>query len=137
MFQISVVAKAADTESEHKINDPATAGQREVGGVCAMVNLKRNKHQIAREKLITAMLEGHTFQEVSGGSPMPEKQSMAYHLLRAIRIKGSMALSDERYGHPINYVEKRALFSKPPAERLPARRIPSFRPLYESALVST
>ena len=58
-----------------------------------LVNLERNKHHIAREKLITAMLEeGHIFQEVSGGSPMPVKRSMAYHLLRAIRIKGNMAL---------------------------------------------
>jgi len=106
-----------------------------MGKECELVNLERNRHHIAREKLIKVMLEGHTFQEVSGGSPMPEKRSMAYHLLRAILIKGSMALSDERYGHPINYVEKHALFSKPPAERLPARRIPPFRLLCESALV--
>jgi hypothetical protein len=30
MIQISGVAKAADAESEYKINDPSTAGQREV-----------------------------------------------------------------------------------------------------------
>jgi hypothetical protein len=30
MYQITVVAKAADTESEYKINDPSTAGHREV-----------------------------------------------------------------------------------------------------------
>jgi hypothetical protein len=42
-----------------------------------LVNLESNKHHTAREKLITAMLKGHTFQEVSGGSPMPVKRSMA------------------------------------------------------------
>ncbi len=57
-----------------------------------LVNMERNKRHIAREKLITAMLEGHIFQEESGGSPIPVKRSMAYHLLRAIRIKGNMAL---------------------------------------------
>jgi transposase len=62
--------------------------------------LERNQRQIAREQLVTAMLEGRTFQEVSAESPVPVKRAMAYRLLRAVRTKGSIALQDGRQGHP-------------------------------------
>ena len=62
---------------------------------------EKNKRQIAKEQLITAMLEGRTFQEVSKGSDVPLKRTMAYRLLHAVRTKGNIALQDGRHGHPV------------------------------------
>lgn len=42
---------------------------------------ERNGPQITREQLVTAMLEGQTWQQVSTGLPMPVKRAMAYRLL--------------------------------------------------------
>jgi transposase len=56
--------------------------------------------QMTREQVVTAMLEGRTFQEVSSGSRMPVKRAMAYRLLRAVRAQGPIALQDRRQGHP-------------------------------------
>jgi transposase len=65
------------------------------------VNGERNcQRQVAREQLVTAMLKGRTFQEVSAASPVPVKQAMAYRLLRAVRTRGNIALQDGRRGHP-------------------------------------
>lgn len=47
--------------------------------------------QMTREQVVTAMLEGRTFQEVSSGSRMPVKRAMAYRLLRAVRTQGPIA----------------------------------------------
>jgi transposase len=66
----------------------------------AVVNVERNQRKLARVQLVTAMSEGRTFQEVSTGSPPPVKRAMAYRLLRAVRIKGNVALQDGRHGHP-------------------------------------
>jgi transposase len=65
------------------------------------VNMERNHRQAAREHLVTAMLEGQTWQQVSTGFPMPVKRAMAYRLLHAVRIKGDIALQDGRHGHPV------------------------------------
>lgn len=46
--------------------------------------MERNQRQVAREQLVTAMLEGRPFQEVNTGSSLPVKRAMAYRLLRAI-----------------------------------------------------
>jgi transposase len=61
--------------------------------------LERSQRQAAREQLVTAMLEGRTFQEMSAGSSVPLKRAMAYRLLHAVRTKGSSALQDGRHGH--------------------------------------
>jgi transposase len=66
----------------------------------ALINMERNQRRVARAQVVTAMLEGRTFQEVSTGSPSPVKRAMAYRLLRAVRIKGDIALQDGRHGHP-------------------------------------
>ena len=66
-----------------------------------LMNAKRNQRQAAREQLITVMLEGRTFQEVSKGSDVPLKRAMAYRLLRAVRTQGESALQDGRHGHPV------------------------------------
>jgi transposase len=65
-----------------------------------LMNGERNERQFAREQLITAMLGGCTFREVSTGSPLPVKRAMAYRLLRTVRTKGNVALQDGRHGHP-------------------------------------
>lgn len=65
------------------------------------ISLERNQRQEARERLVFAMLEGRTFQEVSAESSLPVKRAMAYRLLRAVRAKGNIALQDGRHGHPI------------------------------------
>ncbi len=60
----------------------------------------QTERQRAREQLITALLEGRAFQEVSRGSAVPVKRAMAYRLLRAVRTQGTIALQDRRQGHP-------------------------------------
>ena len=66
-----------------------------------LIKVERSQRQVAREQLITAMLEGRTFQEVSKGSDVPLKRAMAYRLLYAVRTKGESALQDGRHGHPV------------------------------------
>lgn len=60
----------------------------------------QTERRAAREQLITALLEGRTFQEVSRGASVPVKRAMAYRLLRAVRTQGTVALQDGRHGHP-------------------------------------
>ena len=62
---------------------------------------EKDRRQVAREQLITAMLEGRSFQEASKGSPVPLKRAMAYRLLGAVRTQGESALQDGRHGHPV------------------------------------
>ena len=63
-------------------------------------NSARHQRQAAREQLVTSMLEGHTFGQVSANTPTPLKRAMAYRLLHAVRTKGEIALQDRRHGHP-------------------------------------
>ena len=65
-----------------------------------LVNGERTERQVARAQLVTAMLEGQSWQQVSAGSPAPVKRAMAYRLLRAVRTKGKIALQDGRHGYP-------------------------------------
>ena len=65
-----------------------------------VVNRACHEHQMARAHLVTAMLAGQTWQQVSAGFPLPVKRAMAYRLLRAVRIKGTIAFQDGRHGHP-------------------------------------
>jgi transposase len=62
-------------------------------------NVMQTERQVAREQLVTALLEGRTFQEVNRGSLVPLKRAMAYRLLRAVRRQGKIALQDRRQGH--------------------------------------
>ena len=61
---------------------------------------ERNKRQEAREQLVTALLEGHSWKEISARPDVPLKRAMAYRLLHAVRTEGSIALQDGRHGHP-------------------------------------
>jgi transposase len=65
-----------------------------------LVNVQRSQRQVARERLVTAMLEGQSWQQINARSPLPVKRAMAYRLLRAVRTKGNSALQDGRHGHP-------------------------------------
>ena len=51
----------------------------------------RQNGKRAREQLVTALVAGRTFQEVSAAAPVPVKRAMAYRLLRAVRTKGNSA----------------------------------------------
>ena len=65
------------------------------------MNVQSDERHIAREQLVTAMLGGQSWQQVSAGAPVPVKRAMAYRLLHAVRTKGNIALQDGRHGHPI------------------------------------
>lgn len=67
---------------------------------CKEVNMARYQRQAAREQLVTSMLEGQTFRQVSASTPTLLKRAMAYRLLHAVRTKGEIALQDGRHGHP-------------------------------------
>lgn len=60
----------------------------------------QTERQGAREQLVTALLEGQSWPQVSAGVCVPLKRAMAYRLLRAVRTKGKVALQDGRHGHP-------------------------------------
>ena len=75
-------------------------GVRHMGQEPTVGNREKSQHRVAREHLVTAMLEGHSWQQVSAGALVPLKRAMAYRLLRAVRIKGPIALQDGRHGHP-------------------------------------
>lgn len=62
--------------------------------------MEKTERQAARERLVTAMLAGQSWQEAARATAMPVKRAMAYRLLRAVRTKGNTALQDERHGHP-------------------------------------
>lgn len=62
--------------------------------------MQSNERYRAKEQLITALLEGRTFQQASFDSQVPVKRAMAYRLLRAVRTQGTIALQDRRHGHP-------------------------------------
>jgi transposase len=62
--------------------------------------MEKNERQAARERLVTAMLAGQSWQEAAGATAMPVKRAMAYRLLRAVRTNGNTALQDGRHGHP-------------------------------------
>jgi transposase len=64
------------------------------------MNRERNERQEARERLVTALLEGQSWQAVREGPDVPLKRAMAYRLLRAVRTHGKVALQDGRHGHP-------------------------------------
>jgi len=80
--------------------DKGGGGVRPIDKECKLVNVERNQRRVAREQLVTAMVEGQSWQEVNTGSSLPVKRAMAYRLLRAVRIKGNIALQDGRHGHP-------------------------------------
>jgi hypothetical protein len=52
-----------------------------VGKESKRMNMERNERQEARERLVTALLEGQSWQAVSEGSDVPLKRAMAYRLL--------------------------------------------------------
>jgi len=80
--------------------DLAKVGGHHMGKECQSGNRERNHRQVARERLVTEMLEGRTFRQVSTSTPTPLKRAMAYRLLRAVRTKGTNVLHDGRHGHP-------------------------------------
>jgi transposase len=62
--------------------------------------MEKTERQAARERLVTAMLAGQSWQEAARATAMPVKRAMAYRLLRAVRTNGHTALQDGRQGHP-------------------------------------
>lgn len=62
--------------------------------------MEKSERQAARERLVTAMLAGQSWQEAARATAMPVKRAMAYRLLRTVRTKGNTALQDGRHGHP-------------------------------------
>jgi len=80
--------------------DKGGGGVRPIDKEGKLVNVERNQRQVARERLVTAMLEGQSWQQINTRSPLPVKRAMAYRLLRAVRTKGTIALQDGRHGHP-------------------------------------
>jgi transposase len=77
------------------IHQIARSGRESTG-----MDRERKKRQEAREQLVTALLEGHCWKEVSQRPDVPLKRAMAYRLLHAVRTEGSIALQDGRHGHP-------------------------------------
>jgi transposase len=89
MMQVTLPFAVERSEGVHHMGQEPTLGNR-----------GKSQRQVAREHLVTAMLEGHSWQQVSAGAPVPLKRAMAYRLLRAVRTKGHIALQDGRHGHP-------------------------------------
>ena len=78
----------------------------------SLVEVERNQRQEAREQLITAMLEGQSWQEVSQGSNVPLKRAMAYRLLHAVRIKRNWLMQEWMRHSPKPWQAGRSLSGK-------------------------
>ena len=91
------------------------------------MNRERNKHQEAREQLVIALLEGHSWKEVSEGPDVPLKRAMAYRLLHAVRTEGSIALQDGRHGHPSKLRGEARAFLEATCREAPRTPSPTLR----------
>lgn len=87
----------------------------------------RHQRQAAREQLVTTMLEGHTFRQVSANTPTPLKRAMAYRLLHAVRTKGEIALQDGRHGHPSKLRGEARAFLEASCREAPCTPSPSLQ----------
>lgn len=92
-----------------------------------MGNEEKRQHQAAREQLITALLEGHSWQQISTGSSVPLKRAMAYRLLHAVRTKGEIALQDGRHGHPSKLRGEARAFLEACCREAPCTPSPTFQ----------
>ena len=88
---------------------------------------ERNKRQEAREQLVTALLEGHCWKEVSERPDVPLKRAMAYRLLHAVRTEGSIALQDGRHGHPSKLRGEARAFLETTCREAPRTPSPTLR----------
>ncbi len=90
-------------------------------------SLARHQWQAAREQLVTTMLEGRTFRQVSASTPTPLKRAMAYRLLHAVRTKGESALQDGRHGHPSKLRGEARAFLEASCREAPCTTSPSLQ----------
>ena len=90
-------------------------------------SLARHQRQAAREQLVTTMLEGRTFRQVSASTPTPLKRAMAYRLLHAVRTKGESALQDGRHGHPSKLRGEARAFLEASCREAPCTTSPSLQ----------
>lgn len=87
----------------------------------------QRERQVAREQMVTALLEGRTFQEMSAGVPVPLKRAMAYRLLRAVRTHGKVALQDGRHGHPSKLCGEARVFLEACCREAPCTSSPTLQ----------
>jgi transposase len=64
------------------------------------MQMEKSARQIARQRLVAAMLAGQSWQEIARAEALPLKRAMAYRLVQAVRTRGEVALADGRHGHP-------------------------------------
>ena len=88
---------------------------------------ERNKRQEAREQLVTALHEGHSWKEESRGPDVPLKRAMAYRLLHAVHTEGSIALQDGRHGHPSKLRGEARAFLEATCREAPRTPSPTLR----------
>ncbi len=91
------------------------------------MNLERNERQQARERLVTALLEGQSWQAVSEGADVPLKRAMAYRLLHAVCTQGKVALQDGRHGHPSKLRGEARAFLETSCREAPCMTSPSLQ----------
>ncbi|BCL79703.1 hypothetical protein ccbrp13_21680 [Ktedonobacteria bacterium brp13] len=66
-----------------------------------MQSEEKNERHANRTRFILVLLEGRSRHELAVEARIPLKRAMSYRLLRAVRIRGEVALEDGRHGHPI------------------------------------
>ncbi len=108
MMQVTLPFAVGRSEGVHHMGQEPTLGNRE-----------KSQRQVAREHLVTAMSEGHSWQQVSAGAAVPLKRAMAYRLMDIRR----------------SCVERHEPFSKNSVGKLLIYRVPLSRQNYTSNLV--
>lgn len=84
------------------------------------MQMEKNARQIARQRLVAAMLAGQSWQQIARAEVVPLKRAMAYRLVQAVRTRGDVALADGRHGHPSKLRAEARAFLEEQCRRAPS-----------------
>lgn len=84
------------------------------------MQMEKNARQIARQRLVAAMLAGQSWQQIARAEVVPLKRAMAYRLAQAVRTGGDVALADGRHGHPSKLRAEARAFLEEQCRRAPS-----------------
>jgi transposase len=64
------------------------------------MKMDKEQYESAKACFVSCMQEGQSWQRASASAGLQISQSNAYRLMKAVRQRGEVALSDGRHGHP-------------------------------------
>ena len=84
------------------------------------MQMEKNARQLARQRLVAAMLAGQSWQQIARAEVVPLKRAMAYRVVQAVRTRGDVALADGRHGHPSKLRAEARAFLEEQCRRAPS-----------------